>query len=156
MPADELTSGLYLDDLQIGDAFRSEEYRLEEAAIIAFAEEFDPQPFHTDPVAAKHAFFGGLAASGWHTAAITMKLLVSSGLPLAKGIIGAGGNLAWPSPTRPGDTLRVSATITAIKRSRSKPHRAFVSFEIETTNQNGEVVQRFSPNLIVEDRPLGG
>lgn len=153
MTRNEPTSDLYLDDLHIGDVFRSDTYTLEEPALIEFAEQYDPQPFHTDPEAAKQTFFGGLAASGWHTAAITMKLLVTSGIPLADGIIGAGGDLAWPSPTRPGDTLRVTGTITGIKRSRSKPHRAFVSFEVETSNQNDEIVQRFCPNLIVEDRP---
>lgn len=148
-----MTPNLYLDDLTVGDSFRSDDAALDAAAIIAFAEQFDPQPFHTDPEAAELTFFGGLAASGWHTAAITMKLLVTSGIPLADGIIGAGGELSWPAPTRPEDTLHVEATITAITPSKSKPDRAFVSFEVLTINQDGRIVQRFAPNLMVKNRP---
>src|SRR5258705_13524570 len=94
---------LYLDDLQVGQRFTSAAHSIDEAQIKAFAREYDPQPFHLDDVAAKGSLFGGLAASGWHTAAITMRLLVESGLPIAGGVIGAGGEVNWPRPTHPGD-----------------------------------------------------
>jgi len=99
------TEGLYLDDLHVGQRFTSHTHVVSEEQINAFAREFDPQPFHLDAEAAKRTLFAGLAASGWHTAAITMRLLVEAGLPLAGGIIGAGGELNWPKPTRPGDIL---------------------------------------------------
>lgn len=143
---------LYLDDLSVGDVFTSDTCTVDEAAIIAFAREFDPQPFHLDPEAAKQTFFGGLAASGWHTAALTMRLLVTSGLPLADGVIGAGGELSWPSPTRPGDVLRVVATVTEIVPSRSRPERALVHWIVETLNQDDEPVQRLAARLVVSKR----
>jgi acyl dehydratase len=94
-------SSFYLDDLQIGQRFVSREHIIDEEQISAFAPQFDPQPFHLDSEAPNGSIFGGLAASGWHTAAITMRLLVEAGLPLAGGIVGAGGEIAWPNPTRP-------------------------------------------------------
>jgi acyl dehydratase len=96
---------LYFDDLSVGQRFISGGYQIDEAQIKAFAKEFDPQPFHLDAEAANATFFGGLVASGWHTAAITMRLLVQSGMPIAGGLIGAGGEITWPKPTRPGDML---------------------------------------------------
>ncbi|NVM92312.1 acyl dehydratase [Variovorax sp. SG517] len=144
---------LYLEDLKVGDRFRSGEHALDVAQIKAFAQQFDPQPFHTDEEAAKNTFFGGLAASGWHTAALTMKLLVESGIPLADGIIGSGGELQWPRPTRPGDVLHVEGEVTAIAPSRSKPGRAMVTMHCQTLNQRGEVLQDFSPKLVVHARP---
>jgi acyl dehydratase len=102
---------LYLDDLPVGQRFTSQRHVVDEAAIKAFASQFDPQPFHLDNDAAKDSLFSGLAASGWHTAAITMRLLVESGLPLAGGLVGAGGELSWPQPTRPGDILQVESEI---------------------------------------------
>ncbi|RTQ31820.1 MaoC family dehydratase [Variovorax gossypii] len=144
---------LYLEDLKVGDRFRSSEHALDVAQIKAFAQQFDPQPFHTDEEAAKNTFFGGLAASGWHTAALTMKLLVESGIPLADGIIGSGGELQWPRPTRPGDVLHVEGEVTAIVPSRSKPGRAMVTMHCQTLNQRGEVLQDFSPKLVVHARP---
>jgi acyl dehydratase len=143
---------LYLDDLSVGDRFTSGEHALDAAQIVAFAAQFDPQPFHTDPDAAEATFFRGLAASGWHTAALTMKLLVESGLPLADGVIGSGGELQWPQPTRPDDVLRVEAEILEIVPSRSKPGRAMVQARCETKNQRGEVLQRFTPKLVVVAR----
>src|SRR5688572_9242746 len=98
---------LYLEDLHEGQRFVSASRTVEAEEIKAFAAEFDPQPFHLDETAAAGSFFGGLAASGWHTAALTMRLLVQGGLPLAGGVIGASGELSWPRPTRPGDMLRV-------------------------------------------------
>src|SRR5437667_6219880 len=98
---------LYLDDLHVGQRFTSEAYLMEEARIKEFAAEFDPQPFHLDEIAAEASVFKGLAASGWHTAAVAMRLLVTGGLPFANGIVGMGGEIAWPRPTRPGDILHV-------------------------------------------------
>lgn len=143
---------LYLEDLTVGQSFRSAEHALDAAQIKAFALQFDPQPFHTDEEAAKKTFFGGLAASGWHTAALTMKLLVENGVPLADGIIGSGGELQWPQPTRAGDVLHVVAEVAEIVPSRSKPGRAMVTMRCETRNQRGEVLQRFSPKLVVHSR----
>ena len=150
----DATRLLYLDDLHVGDVFTSDSQLVDEASILAFAREFDPQPFHLDADAAKGTFFGGLAASGWHTAAITMRLLVTTGLPLADGVIGAGGEIAWPRPTRPGDVLRVVARIAAITPSRSRPDRAVVLSELETINQDDEVVQRFAGRIVVSKRPV--
>src|SRR5439155_25976483 len=106
---------LYLDDLQIGQRFTSRTHVVDEEQIKAFAGQFDPQPFHLDNEAAKDTLFSGLVASGWHTAAITMRLLVESGLPLAGGIVGAGGELEWPNPTRPGDSLQVESEVLGIR-----------------------------------------
>ena len=144
---------LYLEDLNVGDRFTSEGHELDVEQIKAFAVLFDPQPFHTDEEAAKSTFFGGLAASGWHTASITMRLLVQSGLPLANGIIGSGGQLSWPQPTRPGDVLRVESEVVEITPSRSKPDRGMVQVRCETRNQRGEVLQHFLPKLVVMRRP---
>src|SRR5262249_3917629 len=114
---------LYLDDLKVGQRFMSGTRVVTEPEIKAFAREFDPQPFHLDEEVAKATLFGGLAASGWHTAAMTMKLLVDAGLPLQGGILGAGAEIAWPLPTRPGDTLQVESEVLEITPSRSRPDR---------------------------------
>lgn len=142
------TGKAYLEDLSEGMVYESSGFKLEAADILAFAREFDPQPFHLDDVAARDTLFGGLAASGWHTAAITMKLLVQS-LPLAGGIIGAGGDIAWPRPARPGDVLRVVSTIVSVQPSRSKPDRGMVTVQSETRNQHGDVCQRLVARLVV-------
>ncbi|MET0540165.1 MAG: MaoC family dehydratase [Variovorax sp.] len=144
---------LYLEDLNVGDRFMSEGHELDAEQIKAFAVLFDPQPFHTDEEAAKSTFFGGLAASGWHTASITMRLLVQTGIPLANGIIGSGGQISWPQPTRPGDVLRVESEVMEITPSRSKPDRGMVLMRCETRNQRGEVLQQFLPRLVVMRRP---
>lgn len=146
------TSRLYLEDLAPGDRFTSGEHALDAAQIIDFATRFDPQPFHLDPEAAKRTFFQGLAASGWHTAAITMKLLVESGIPLADGIIGSGGEIHWPKPTRPGDVLHVESEVVEVIPSRSRPERGMVQMRCETLNQHGDVLQRFTPKLVVSKR----
>ena len=114
-----------------------------------FAAQFDPQPFHLDDNAAKATLFGGLAASGWHTAAITMKLLVESGLPLSGGIIGSGGEINWPKPTRPGDILTVFTEIEELTPSRSRPDRGMIRMRSETRNQHGEIVQILIAKLVV-------
>ncbi|RDK11900.1 MaoC family dehydratase [Cupriavidus lacunae] len=142
------TEKVYLEDLSEGMVYESAQLTLEAAQIQAFASEFDPQPFHLDDAAARGTLFCGLAASGWHTAAITMKLLVQS-LPLANGIIGAGGEISWPRPTRPGDILRVISTILTVAPSRSKPDRGIVTVQSETQNQHGDVCQRLVSRLVV-------
>lgn len=124
----------YLDDLQPGQRFRSGTQTITADEIKVFAYEFDPQPFHLNELAARGSLFGALAASGWHTAALTMRLLVTS-LPLAGGIIGRGGEVRWPGPTRPGDVLRVEAEVVAVTPSRSKADRGTVRFEVRTLNQ---------------------
>lgn len=143
----------YLDDLQAGEHFTSAGHLLDEAQIKAFALQFDPQPFHLDHEAAKGTLFGGLAASGWHTAAITMRLLVGGGLPLAGGIIGAGGEISWPKPTRPGDVLRVESEVVSVTPSRSRPDRGMVVVRSETRNQHGDVLQHSVYKLVVPRRP---
>ncbi len=145
---------LYMEDLAPGMVFGSGTYTLDAAQIIAFAKEYDPQPFHTDEDEAKTTFFAGLAASGWHTAAITMKLLVGS-LPIAGGVIGGAGEITWPKPTRPGDTLQVTSEVTEVTPSRSKPGRGMAVIRSETRNQNGEVVQIFTSKVLVQARPVG-
>jgi acyl dehydratase len=143
---------LYLDDLQIGQRFTSGTHVVDEEQIKAFARQFDPQPFHLDSEAANGTLLSGLAASGWHTAAITMRLLVEGGLPLAGGIVGAGGELDWPNPTRPGDCLQVESEVLDIRPSRSKPDRGMAIVTSLTRNQRNEVVQRLTVKLIVPRR----
>src|SRR3979490_1067191 len=111
-------SKLYLEDFAAGQIFRSASLRVDTAEIKGFATQYDPQPFHLDDAAAKATLFGGLAASGWHTAGITMRLLVESGLPLMGGIVGAGGEISWPKPTRPGDILQVVSEVEEVVPSR--------------------------------------
>ena len=142
----------YLEDLQVGQRFTSATHEIDAAQIKAFAREFDPQPFHLDEEAAKATLFGGLAASGWHTAAISMRLMVKTGLPLAGGILGAGGEINWPKPTRPGDILQVVSEIEEITPSRSRPDRGTVRVRNETRNQRGEIVQVLIAKLIVPRR----
>jgi len=143
---------LYLEDLHVGQKFTSGTYRMDEDRIKAFAAEFDPQAFHLDDVAARNSVFRGLAASGWHTAAATMRLLVTSGLPFAGGVIGLGGEIAWARPTRPGDTLRVESEILAIVPSRSKPNQGVVNVRCVTFNQKGEQVQVFTAKILAFKR----
>lgn len=143
---------LFLDDLRVGQRFTTGTHRIDEAQIEAFAGQFDPQPFHLDAEAAEGTLFGGLAASGWHTAAITMKLMVEGGLRLAGGIVGLGGEIAWPRPTRPGDTLHVESEVMEIAPSRSRPDRGTVTVRSLTRNQRDEVVQELTAKLIVPRR----
>jgi acyl dehydratase len=141
-------SKIYLENLKVGDEFRSDEFPVTEAAIHAFAAEFDPQPFHLDADAARDSVFNGLAASGWHTAAITMKLLADS-VPLASGLIGVDVQISWPKPTRPGDVLHVVSRVIDITPSRSKPDRGIVTVQSETLNHNGDVCQKLVSKLLV-------
>ena len=144
----------YLDDLVVGQRFTSGTHALDEAQIKAFARQFDPQPFHLDEAAAAQSLFGGLAASGWHTAGITMRLQVEGGLPLAGGLIGAAAEVAWPQPTRPGDILRVNSEVLAVTPSRSRPERGMVTVRSETLNQRDEVLQILTVRIVVPRRPL--
>ncbi|MER2507905.1 MaoC family dehydratase [Amaricoccus sp.] len=149
---------LYLEDFHEGQRFSTGSATLDAAAIKGFAAEFDPQPFHLDEAAAESSFFQGLAASGWHTAALTMRLLVGGGamgdgLPVAGGLIGGGLDLRWPRPTRPGDTLRVDCVVAKVAPSRSRPERGMVTMRCETLNQNDEVAQVMVTNLVVPRRP---
>jgi len=143
---------LTLEDLAIGQVFESGSVMVTAEDIMRFAGEFDPQPFHTDPEAAKGLFFGGLVASGWHTAALTMRLLVSS-LPLAGGLIGAGiDELRWPRPTYPGDILRVRSEVIELRPSKGRPDRGMGKARCTTFNQRGEDVQILVPNLVLMRR----
>jgi len=144
---------LFFDDLFVGQRFSSASHVVSEEEIKDFAKAFDPQPFHLDDQAARHTLFGGLAASGWHTAALTMRLNLQGGLPFATGVIGAGGELSWPQPLRPGDTIHVESEIEEITPSRSRPDRGTITATTRTLNQNGEAVQIFKAKLIVFRKP---
>ena len=144
---------IYLDDVKVGQRFTSNSVHLDEEQIKTFAASFDPQPFHLDDAAARQTLFGGLAASGWHTAALTMRLLVDGGVPFANGLIGAGADIAWPRPTRPGDVLTVESEIIDIVPSRSRPDRGMVTVRSDTMNQKGEVVQVLTSRLVLNRRP---
>jgi len=147
---------LYLEDVFVGQRFVTGTQAVTAEAIKAYARDYDPQPFHTDEEAAKDSFFHGLAASGWHTAAITMRLQIDSGPKIAGGMIGASGEISWPRATRPGDELHVESEVMAIKPSKSRPERGFVTLKSETFNQKGEVVQLFVVNILVWRRPEYG
>lgn len=142
----------YLEDLRIGQRFQSGSHTMTAEEIKRFAAEYDPQPFHLDDEAARATLFGGLAASGWHTAAVSMRLNVEAA-PFAGGIIGSGGELVWTKPVRPGDTLQVETEVLDIVPSRSKPDRGMVTVRCTTRNQHGETVQTFTPKLVVFCRP---
>ncbi|UEM18822.1 MaoC family dehydratase [Skermanella mucosa] len=140
-----------LDDLAVGDRFAGGPLDVTEADIFDFAGRFDPQPFHLDPAAAKESVFGGLAASGWHTAALTMRMIVDGEGQLAGGFVGlAVEELAWPKPVRPGDVLRTESEVLEIRPSGSRPDRGTVRMRTLTYNQNDEMVQRFTAVLLVQ------
>jgi acyl dehydratase len=144
---------LYFDDLHVGETFAgSGTHLVTEADIKRFAQEFDPQPFHLDDEAARSTIFGGLAASGWHTAAITMRLLVTGGPKLANGVVGAGGDIEWKTPTRAGDMLRVESEVADLIPSKSRPDRGIVVLRSRTLNQRGEAVQTLTAKLMVARR----
>lgn len=144
----------YLEDIAVGQTFSTARLRVETEGIKAFAAEYDPQPFHLDEEAARSSIFGGLAASGWHTAALTMRLLVGGEFRPAGGLIGAGmDELRWPAPVRPGDELRVVSEILEVRPSRSRPEQGLVKMRATTLNQNGDAVQVFVANMIVPRRP---
>lgn len=149
----QMADRLFLDDLHVGQRFTSTSHVVDADQIKRFAAEFDPQPFHLDEEAARSSLFRGLAASGWHTAAVTMRLNVEGGLPLEGGIIGAGAEVSWPRPTRPGDTLRVESEVLEVIPSRSRADRGRVIVMSRTLNQNDEVVQTLKSHLVVFRRP---
>jgi acyl dehydratase len=144
---------LYLEDLQPGQQFVTASHTVSEEEIFTFAREFDPQPFHLDHAAARESLFGGLAGSGWHTAALTMRLMVQSGPPIAGGILGFGGEISWRLPMRPGDTLRVHTEVVDVAPSRSRADRGVATLRNDTHNQHGEVVQTFVARIVVLRRP---
>ncbi len=153
MDTPKSTRNYYFEDLSVGQHFETDTHTVSEDEIKAFAAAFDPQPFHLDEQLARDTLFGGLAASGWHTAAITMRLLVDLGIPTG-GLIGMGGEIAWPRPTRPGDTLRVASEVLEVTPPRSHTDRGTVLIRNRIRNQHDEVVQEFTGRLIVRRRPM--
>ena len=146
-------SGKYLEDFAVGQVYGSGRIKVEKERIKAFAAEFDPQPFHLDEEAARRTIFGGLAASGWHTAALTMRLLVEGGLEPSGGIVGAGfDEFRWPLPVRPGDELSVESEVLEVRPSKSRPNQGVIKVRTTTRNQKGEAVQVSAGNLIVPRR----
>ncbi len=144
----------YLEDFAAGQKFGSGRLRVDKERIKTFAAEFDPQPFHLDEDAARATIFRGLAASGWHTAALTMRLLVESELKPAGGIVGAGfDEFRWPLPVRPGDELHVESEVLEVRPSKSRPNQGLIKVRTTTLNQNGEAVQVHVGNLVVPRRP---
>ena len=143
----------YFEDFAVGQTAGSGRLKVEPERIKSFAAEFDPQPFHLDEEAARHTMFGGLAASGWHTAALTMRLLVESGLDPAGGIVGAGfDELRWPRPVRPGDELHLESEVLEVRPSKSRPEQGWIKVRTTTLNQNDEPVQILVANLVVPRR----
>ena len=143
---------LYLEDLAVGQKFQSGRARVDAEAIKAFAAEFDPQPFHLDEEAANRSFFRGLAASGWHTAALTMRLLVTGEFKPAGGLVGASNEISWTRPVRPGDVLHVESEVLEVRPSKSRPEQGVVRMRTTTLNQNDEPVQVLVANLVVPRR----
>jgi len=142
-----------LDDLKPGDRYSGGPLTLSESDLLDFAGRFDPQPFHLDPVAARDSVFGGLAASGWHTAALTMRMIVEGETKLAGGFIGVTvEELSWPQATRPGDTLRIESEVLEVRPSTKRPDRGTVRIRTLTYNQKDEVVQRMTAVLLVPRR----
>jgi acyl dehydratase len=145
--------GRYLEDFAVGQIFRAGPLPIRADRIKAFAAEFDPQPFHLDEQAGEGTVFGGLVASGWHTAAMTMRLLVDSGFDPAGGIVGAGfEEFRWTRPVRPGDELRVEAEVVEVRPSRSRPDQGILKVRTTTLNQRDEAVQISLGNLVVPRR----
>jgi acyl dehydratase len=144
----------YLNDFIAGQVYRpAGRKKVTAGEIKRYAAEYDPQPFHLDEEAGKQSMFGGLAASGWHTAALSMRLLVDSDFKAANGLIGAGfDELRWPKPVRAGDELRVEMEVLEARPSKSRPEIGLVKFRMTTLNQNGEAVQVGVCNLVVPTR----
>jgi acyl dehydratase len=146
-------SGRYFEDFAVGQTFGSGRLRISKEQVRAFAAEFDPQPFHLDEEAAQNTIFKGLAASGWHTAALTMRLLVESELKPAGGIVGAGfDEFRWPRPVRPGDELHIESEVLEVRASRSLPNQGLIKVRTMTLNQDNEAVHVQIANLIVPRR----
>lgn len=150
---EQAVTTLYLEDFAVGLVIRSSTLVVTTADIKRFASEFDPQRFHLDEAAASKSIFRGLVASGWHTAAITMKLLVTSELSPAGGLIGLGvDDMRWPRPVMPGDELHVEAKVLEVRESKSNVAQGVVRIRVETKNQRHEMVQSFVANLLVQRR----
>jgi acyl dehydratase len=146
----------FLEDFAAGQKFASGRLRVEAERMKRFAAEFDPQPFHLDEQAGARSIFGGLAASGWHTAALTMRLLVESDLKPAGGIVGAGfDEFRWPRPVHAGDELHLEIEVLEVRPSKSRPQRGMVKIRTTTLNQRGEAVQVSVGNLMVPRREAG-
>lgn len=144
----------YLEDFAAGQVYRSNRMQVDKGQILAFASQFDPQPYHLDEEAARKSVFKGLAASGWHTAAVTMRLLVESEFQPADGILGVGlEELSWPRPVRPGDELRVESEVLEVRPSELRADRGLIRLRTTTINQNDQPVQIFTGNLLVPRRP---
>ena len=140
----------YLEDFAVGQRFSTDRHIVDDKQIKAFAAEFDPQPFHVDETAAERSIFRGLAASGWHTAGIAMRLMVHGDLRPAGGIIGMGlEDMQWPRPVRPGDELHVETEILQVRPSASKPNQGLLKVRNTTFNQKGEAVLSQTVNLLV-------
>ena len=150
-------SDRYFEDFAVGEVHKpSGRVRVEKDDIIAFAKQFDPQPFHLDETAARDSIFGRLVASGWHTAALTMRLVAGSEYRAASGTIGLGfDGLRWPIPVLPGDELRIETEVLDARVSKSRPDRGLIKIRTRTLNQNGQVVQELIANAMVPLRPAG-
>ena len=147
---DQLNEQRYLEDFAVGQTFGSGRLRIDKERVLAFAAEFDPQPFHLDEAAARHSIFGGLAASGWHTAAVTMRLMIETELKPAGGFIGAGlDECRWPRPVRPGDELRVECEVIEVRPSKSRPEQGLIKLRTTTLNQDDETVLAYVVNMVV-------
>jgi acyl dehydratase len=143
----------YLEDFAVGQVFKTGRKRVDKGEIFAFAKEYDPQPYHLDEEAARKSPFAGLAASGWHTAAITMRLLVDGEFKPAAGILGVGADeLSWPRPVRPGDELHCRSEVIEVRPSKSRPDRGLIRVRTTTLNQREETVQSFIANILVPRR----
>ncbi len=146
----------YLEDLEPGQVFRSPPHTVTAEAIKDFAARWDPQPFHLDEAAAAQSFFAGLAASGWHTAAITMRLLIAAEMGLPLGVIGAGVEvLKWYRPVRPGDVLAIEATVLETRDMKSRPGLGLAQMEVVTRDAAGQPVQSMRTSVVVPLRPPG-
>jgi acyl dehydratase len=147
----------YFEDYALGTTYDCGSVSIDQAGIIAFAKEFDPQPFHVDLAAAAAGPFGGLIASGWHTAVLVMRLLVEQYLSEEASLGSAGlDELRWPHPVRPGDTLRARATVIESRRSLSKPDRGIIKTLVEAVNQDGRTVMRATAINFMLVRPPDG
>lgn len=143
---------LYLEDIKVGDRFISRDYEMTLEEITQFAQLYDPQPFHLDEKAAlKHPVFQGLAASGWHTSAVVMRLWTEC-FQVAGGLIGSETSLRWPRPTRVGDLVHVEVEIASITPSKSKPDRGIVSYITQALNQHGDVLLISTTKILVFKR----
>jgi len=155
--ATKMSGKYFLEDFAVGQVFATGTLQVDTDQIKSFAKQFDPQPYHLDEEAAQKSPFRGLAASGWHTAALTMRLLVDGAFKPAGGILGVGfDSLSWPKPVRPGDELHAKSEILEVRPSKSRPDRGTIRVRTITYNQNDEAVQEFTGNLLVPRRSPKG